>query len=340
MPIRSFYAVILLLLLTPCASADGGVELNRPVVSQYAGGDGEIWLQYSRFDPDYDFTDYANRIKSSSKITQAETYRAGINYSATDALHFRYIYEVATIDGTRTREPKNVNSRYTSHEIRSQYVFFERPQYMLALEAGYKRHDADRQRFKRFDFIATNLQVTVTPAPGQDLVTVEAKDSAWIAAVRGVWSPTPSIDFSLGVEGRFIEVQAVFNAPDPVIDSLLAKERPQTNPWRERHLVTQIAFNWYFLENWTLGLDFTNFQINRSGYDPKPTDSGDVEYESSQQLDGYLFWNFLKNYSIYAHGTANSHFILGNLPLAYNSRTNHKFKHPFGMLSVGLSAGF
>jgi hypothetical protein len=81
----------------------------------------------------------------------------------------------------------------------------------------------------------------------------------------------------------------------------------------------------------------THYQIRRSGYIPK---AGKMDYNRNMFLDGYLFWNMYENLSVYAHGTASLRYLLGDVPLIYNTRSNHRFNNPYGFASLGMAYQF
>jgi len=119
-----------------------------------------------------------------------------------------------------------------------------------------------------------------------------------------------------------------------LVQSLLTPTAPQSTPWDETHALFQIALDWQPLKPLSLSLDYTHYQISRSNYTPR---SGKTDYTAQDQLDAYLSWHIDDHWSIYGHGRVYSHFVLGDVPMSYNQRVNHRFKDPFGFISVGLN---
>lgn len=309
-------------------------DLDRPVVGGLVSGQFNVWGQYDAFRPGLNLVNY--QPSTTSTLDKVDNLHIGAGLGLGSGFQLRYAYEVSKQNATRLTEPKKIDSSIQGHDIRLQYKLDDRGSVKLALEGGYRSHKADPQNIYRYSGI------NVIPAPGQALVTINADDHAWIGAIRGELKSAPTLKFIGGLEARRVTVKVLFDSYDPLIkqNPTFIADAPQTSPWSENHWIAQAGVQWIPLPRWNVALHFNHYQIARSGYIPKPTGPTDVEYKSANQLDGYLFWNPTHSLTLYTHARVSDRFMLGEMPLLYNSRTNQQFNKPFGLVSVGASYAF
>ncbi|MDX8378092.1 MAG: hypothetical protein R8L53_08735 [Mariprofundales bacterium] len=317
------------------AGVRGGPELNRDLVMVQPDGDWAFWGQYDAFSPSLDLFGYGNKLSpTAAKLDKLSAYKFGTSYAINSRLHLRYQYSKSTLQVTRSREPKQLESLYTGHDLRLQYIFNQGDIYDIAIEAGYRSHKSDPTKMFIYETTIGGSNITVTPAPGKALLTITAEDKAKILALRASYYASHKLRLIVGVERRMVTIKANATTYDPWIRTIMINELPQATPWTEEHTIWNFGVDWLPIPRWNLALHLTRLSITRKDYIAR---RGKQDYYSTYQLDGYVFYHINHRFTLYAHGMANKHFVLGELPLAYNSRVNHQFQHPFGYVSLGLA---
>lgn len=324
--------LLLLLFITPSLSKAGTPELLRPVVSELEGHAVEVWFQQDYSTPSVDFMNYANKSGTTSKLTRYSDSKLGFRYAISDDLNIRYQVGYGLQDISRKRKPKSIKTSNYSHDLKFQCIVYRQQQLRLAIEAGYRAHKAKDANF--YDYQQGIFTLT---RGGLPLLTINSKDNGWNVALRGSVHFSQNWTLHTGFEMRKITIHATMLSQDSLVQSLLASTAPQSTPWDETHLLLQMALNWHASENINLAMDLIRYQINRSGYQPNPKK---VDYNTQNQLDGYLTWDFNKSFTVYAHGRVSSNFLLGDIPMSYNRRVNHTFKNPYGFISMGMNISF
>jgi len=316
-------------------------EMERPMISALQQGDFDLWGQYDYLSSGLDVLNYAGKLNSSTKLDSFQNIRLGLKYAAIERLTLSYRYLSSDQNVTRLLEPKNINSRLTGHDARLQYTFYRSDKLQVAAEAGFRSHHARQLDFHRFDASVGGTPISVASVPGQPPVfSLTAADRSWLGAIRGATVLGRHLRLDVGIELRRNVVRANLtsvNLADPVIGPALLNEAPQNAPWKEQQAMLQMGMTWAPVRWLGLSADYTYYRIRRSGYIPK---AGKLDYNTNHQVDAYIFWHVNEKFSIYGHGRATNRFILGEMPLAYNTRVNHRFKDMFGYLSAGASWRF
>jgi len=339
-PPAVYMLVVLAVLWMPDAlraASMGGPELDRPLVSTLGRYGLELWGQYDYFSPSLDVLNYLDKQSpGAARIDTQKTMLVGVKFALTDRLNASYGYQHLGQDISRSKEPKSIQNALNAHFARAQYIFYEGDGYDIAIEAGYNRHLARPLDFLRYD----TGNVSVVSLNGQPVVSITGKDSAWIGALRGAYYLDDQWRVTLGFEARRVTVETRLDSSlidDPVVGPSLKAERPQTTPWHENHLLLQLGLDWRVFRFLGLAAHYTHYEVRRNGYIPK---AGKTDFNNNDQLDGYLFWHVTDDISVYGHGRLSRRFVLGDLPLSYNTRTNHRFKDPFGFVSFGAAWTF
>jgi len=305
-------------------------ELQRPVASAIEKNGLELWTQFDYFSPSLDFTNYAQKASRTSSLDRYSIETLGIHYGISKSFNIRYVFGLSQQRASRNTEPKQINTDSYSHDIRLQDRLHEEHGLRIAAEVGYLAH-----RAKPIDFYAFQIAGFTFRRVGSPFATLTANDHAWLAALRSSWKLDHHVRLHLAAEARKYRVRAQMLSNDALINAFLKPPiTPQTSPWNETHILLQAGLDWQFSHAFSLAADYAHTNISRSGYQPV---SGKPDYTSQDQLDGYLFWEFAKGWKIYGHGRLYRHFILGDVPMTYNQRSNHLFKNPFGMISAGIS---
>jgi len=187
------------------------------------------------------------------------------------------------------------------------------------------------------------------------LINATPKDEGVGIGLNGAWYPDPDYRITLGSELRYVQLEPNYGVnPDllqllemydslgltylgDVDSSVIHAQLPQEEGWDETHLLFSVGMDWSYYEDLSVAAQYTYYGISRSGYQ---STKGKVEptvadQTTNHQLDGWLFIKPEKDITLYLHGRAYSNFLLGDRPLLYNARVNHKFTDPYGFVSVG-----
>jgi len=314
-------------------SAEAVQELERPIVSVLSAQDGELYLQGDYVSSSLDFANYASKAPGSAKLDHYKTVTAGVRYAVTDALNVSYRASYNDQLALRTTEPKRVPSRIVGHDARLQYIFYQGRKLRAAVDVGYLLHQAKDKAFYRYDFGT----LTVTRTGGRPLFTVSAKDSAWMGALRTSYIVNDRWRVHLGAELRRYDISIKMDSDAPTIRALLASEAPQLTPWVEYHAFMQLGVDWRPFKSVTMSVDYAHINIQRQGYIARVSKP---DVNAVNRIDAYLFWDLFSKVTLYGHGRITDKFLLGDMPLLYNTRSNHKFNNAFGYVSAGLSWNF
>ena len=122
----------------------------------------------------------------------------------------------------------------------------------------------------------------------------------------------------------------------------LDRQTPQANPWDENHLLLSAGTDWWPYDDLGYAFEYTYYTIRRSNYQ---SEQGKInlsvpDQTTNHQLDGWIFLKPTPDLTLYLHGRAYSNFLLGDRPLLYNARVNHRFDDPYGYLSAGVAWQF
>lgn len=120
--------------------------------------------------------------------------------------------------------------------------------------------------------------------------------------------------------------------------SQLNQQIPQENPWDEHHLLLSTSFDWWPYDDLGWAAEYTWYQISRSNYNSQQgkINRSIPDQSSNHQIDGWMFVKPTPDLTLYLHGRVYSNFLLGDRPLLYNARVNHRFDDPFGYISAGI----
>ena len=328
----SLYFISFLLLLPPSVFALAQIPtLNRPVPYEGQWGDFELWGQFDFSGKNLDFSGITDKANT-SYIDKHSNYLGGLNLGIYKGLQLRYQYLFSEQFAVRPVDPTEINTQYDGHDIRLHYSWDFSPSWLLNVQTGFRNHKIKPFGFQKYQVGNSSIE----SLDGTDVISIGSTDTAYLIGTSLTKSFNENIQITLGLEGRFIEVNANFTSPaldDRLIARLLKNEIPQQTPWQEQHLLITTAFEWHIWKPISVAMDFKHYQIWRKNYQPQ---AGKQDYNNNQQFDFYLFANVYKGLTFYGHAQIMTHYLLGEIPLTYNTRTNHRFNQPYGFLSGGL----
>ncbi|NOQ16428.1 MAG: hypothetical protein GQ581_05170 [Methyloprofundus sp.] len=333
------YSSVIILLSGSFAFADERFSvLNRPVPYQGQWGDAELWGQVDYAGKDLDFVGVSDEA-GSAYIDSHINYFVGLNLGLYKGLSLRYNYLYSDQKAVRSSAPKEVNVQYDGHDIRLEYAWDFKPSWTLTGQVGFRNHKISPSSMEY------NVQL-----PDMHISSVIDIDSSDMGALLGVNLSKSfskgTVRLSAGLEARFIEVDARIT-PDsslrsdswlgPIVIPEIEKRLPQQIPWQEQHLIASATFEWQMWRYVGIAMDFKHYQIWRENYQAQ---AGKQDYNSNQQFDFYLFGHVYEGLTLYGHAQIMTHYLLGEVPLTYNTTTNHKFDKAYGFVSGGLSYSF
>ncbi|RMH59521.1 MAG: hypothetical protein D6678_07530 [Zetaproteobacteria bacterium] len=330
---RGFWQAILLFacLLLPYAGV--AAEMGRPIISTLKEGQGALYLQGNYMSSALDLLNYAAKTPGSAHLDHFTRMRLGTRIAVDKNVNLGY--EASWIDqlAIRSTEPVRVPTTIFGQKVVAQYIMPITPSTQASVETGYIAHKTRSQSVYRMDVNGVRLSM----ANGQPLFTASAYDKGWFLAVRGRWAPHRDWSIHAGGELRRYTVASSMRAGHTLINSILQAQAPQQTPWHEYHAWLQTSVDWRITQSCQLALDYGHVHIKRNGYIAAP---GKRDLNDADRVDGYLIWSWKHGLAFHVHGRAQTHFLLGELPLLYNTRSNHKFTQPFGFISAGVSWRF
>jgi len=313
----------LMLASTAQAATPAVMRANHELPAQTKA---EVWVQLDMFKQSFDVINYSKRLGNTAKPSDMTMGKIGANIhlSSQWALRTEWMRGSQTI--VRSTAPTSVTAQFESATGLLQWHTESWP---LILEAGYRK-----ERFLPSGFTHYQQgQVTLTAAPGKQLITSSSQASTWLWRAAVPMKISDRLHLQVGVEYQRSTVQASYTSYDPFIVSLIAGQIPQSTPWHEEQRNLLMSLDANATDNLALGIDMAWVHIKRKGYQPR---QGFRDYTSTQMLDVWGSYDITHTLTLMMRGHANTHYLLGEMPSAYNSRINHKFKYPFGYLSLGL----
>jgi len=333
-----FYILCIALLSSTSAFAVDAIPvLNRSVPYSGQWKDVELWGQFDYSGKTLDFTGASDQA-GSSYVDSHVNYLAGLNIGLYKGLSLRYNYLYSDQDAVRSSAPTEINTQYDGHDIRLEYSWNFKPTWAVTGQVGFRNHSVFPTGFSEIE----SHGFTISRVDGSNVIDIKSTDMAAILGINLSKSFSENtVQITAGLESRFVDVDAQMTSPisdeGGFLATIINKQLPQQNPWKEQHLIATAALEWQMWEYVSVAMDFKHYQIWRDNYQPK---TGKQDYNSNQQFDFYLFAHPYKGLTLYGHAQIMTRYLLGEVPLTYNTVTNHKFDNRYGFISAGLSYSF
>jgi hypothetical protein len=103
------------------------------------------------------------------------------------------------------------------------------------------------------------------------------------------------------------------------------------------HLGTSVRWQG---QRWHAGAGYEYMHLSRSDIDDILVSRGETPYKTSNVLVVEGGWKAWSSMTLFARGQLMSNQFAGEIPMAYNSVTARRFNQRYGILSLGLNAGF
>jgi len=286
----------------------------------------EAWGSMDVFDQSFDVINYTKKLGNSAKPSRMNRFNLGGNVHINDQWVIRAQLSQGQQTIVRQQQPKSIRSTFHTEQALLQWHANRFP---LVIEGGYIQNTYPASGFSSFQ----TGNVTITAAPGKQILVASSKASTWLIGASMPLQISEHARIHAGFEYQTSKVQSHYTSYDPFIQSRIGAQAPQTTPWREKQSNLFISFDYQWANSAAIGLDVKQVHIQRSQYIPR---KGFQDYNQTQIIDLWLSYDINSDLSLIFRGHANTHYILGENPAAYNRRINHKFKYPFGFLSIGL----
>jgi len=318
--------IAVLMLVTNVHVGVASPTLMRPAHVWNSASKAEVWAQMDVFKQSFDVINYAKKLGDSAKPSKMVMNKIGGNIYLDSQwlLRTEWMYGSQTI--VRATKPTSMTSNLESAIGLIQWHAVSLP---LIVEAGYKKEKFLPSGFKQYQKGSS----LITAAPGKQLITSSSQASTWLGRVSAPIDISDIFHLQLGMEYQRSTVQTSYTSYDPMIVSLISGQIPQITPWHEEQRNLLFSLDVDATENLALGMDLAWVNIKRSSYQPR---KGFRDYTSTQIVDVWASYDVTHAVTFFMRGHGNTHYLLGEMPSAYNSRINHKFKYPFGYLSAGL----
>ncbi len=312
------------------AYAEATPATDRPVViTDHAI---ELWTRYDLFTPSMDLLNYRSRFKSSTVLQQFDQWTLGINHApfATGAWRAKVFWSQQKL--SRTLQPKAINNHYRGFSLAWQQTMLSAANTQTVIEWGIGQQRSPNAFFDRYN-LSPNVEIIA--AAGKHLINISAWSQEWRLALRQRWQLSSAWTFHGGINYRQLRIQSQMDSYDPIVRASLRS--PQNEPWQEQHIGVNIDAQWHITSSWQASMGWQHIQIRRKNYRQI---SGNLDYNTQDSINAHVYYHLNQRVAVYARGQANTNFLLGVAPLAYNSRTSSRFNAPFGTLSFGGTISF
>lgn len=307
-------------------------SVDRPKLLSLNGGEYELFFMYDRFDKSW--APGSGKLgESSARLEMSATQNFGFQYAFSDGFGIRYIHTASEAKISRPTEPKELNGRYSSHDLRFQREIYGDGISRAALEAGYRSHKAASLDIYR----VTQGAWTLSRENGESLFTTNSWDVAYLVSLRFERRLTDDWRVGAGLEWRRVTAEVKVDSTlwdDSLAGSSLHAEAAKYGQWTEDDFLLDLYADWRLSERIGLAFHGTLYDIRRKDYISRPNTP---DYSRNFQLDGYLFANVSEHFDCFIHGRATSNYVLGDVPFQYNYGDQHFYKYPYGYVSFGVA---
>ena len=347
------------------SSAD--IEFKRPL-QLYKEQDVLVGAEYSHFDLDLDFLDYASNLEGRSTPERNEAIRLDLHLPLAERITLDY--QRSDNEGliTRTAQPFKTLTKGFDHQLEASYWLFRSSKYSIFLHGGLKyakQHpietdcydfagilvvggSCEEADFRLIDRDKYYLEREFVPVPvlTTDANTLGFKIGAtvtneflgmptyqYIGLEQTEINVRTSSDF-LGIDDNFLRQITIQGKKfGDLIDSVKS-ELPQNEPWVDRTLIVEAGAKRHISATFFVTGSLTHYLIFRDAY---ILGEEETEYKNNISLNLAIWFKPSESFNVYLRGEASRNNVLGFEPIAYNRKSSKYFKHPFGQLSLGFT---
>ena len=363
---RTITAVLFAFVITSSLPLSADIEFKRPL-QLYKEQEVQVGAEYSYFDLDLDFLDYASNLEGRSTPERNEAVRLDLHLPLSERITLDYQRSDNQGLVTRTAQPFKTTTKGLDHQLEATYWLFRSREYSLFIHAGIKYAKQDPVEIDCYDYdglvviggtceeadfrLLDGDKYVLTRV--RDYYPVMTTDSNALGFKLGVTLTNQLFGIStyqyLGFEQTEINVRLdsrLLDITDPFLlqvgfkgiifgDALesIRVELPQESPWLEQNFAAELGLKKELSNSFFATGSFSYIHVNRKDY---VLGESEIEYSSNSVVNMALWYQPRDAFSVYLRGEASTNNVLGLEPIAYNRKSSKYFKHPFGQLSVGF----
>ena len=360
-------ASLFAMLATPPIHSHADLEFKRPLQS-YKDQSVQLGAEYSYFDLELDFLDYASKLKGRSTPERNEALRLDVHLPIAERLSLDYQRSNNESEVSRSAQPFKTVAKGFDHQIEASYWLFRSNDFSIFIHGGLKYAKQDPVKIDCYDYeskvviggtceeadfrlldgdnyLLTRefeyfpVIVTDTNALGLKLGATFTNNFFGMSAYQYIGLEQTEVNVRLdskllNISDPFI-LQVIFQGMrfGDVLDSI-RKELPQDDPWLDRTYTVEAGVKRRLSDSIFGTGSLTHHFTTRDGYF---LGEGEVEYQNNTVINLALWYEANQKVSFYLRGEASTNNVLGFEPIAYNRKSSKYFEHPFGQLSIGFN---
>ena len=363
---RTITAVLFALTITWSLPVSADIEFKRPL-QLYKEQEVQVGAEYSYFDLDLDFLDYASNLEGRSTPERNEAVRLDLHLPLSERITLDYQRSDNQGLVTRTAQPFKTTTKGLDHQLEATYWLFRSREYSLFIHAGIKYAKQDPVEIDCYDYdglvviggtceeadfrLLDGDKYVLTRV--RDYYPVMITDSNALGFKFGATLTNQLFGMStyqyLGFEQTEINVRfdsKLLDITDPFLlqvgfkgivfgDALesIRGELPQESPWLDQIFTAELGMKKELSDSFFATGSFSHIHVNRKQY---ILGESEIEYSNNSVVNMALWYQPRDAFSVYLRGEASTNNVLGLESIAYNRKSSKYFKHPFGQLSVGF----
>ena len=362
--------VLLTVMLDSPFHSSADIEFKRPL-QLYKEQDIQVGAEYSYFDLDLDFLDYASNLEGRSTPERNEAIRSDLHLPLAERITLDY--QRSDNEGliSRTAQPFKTLTKGFDHQLVATYWLFRSNVYSIFLHAGLKYAKQDPVILDCYDYDGivviggTCEEADFRLLDGDkylrtrefEYFPVMETDANTLGFKLGATLTNQLFGMStyqyLGFEQTEVNVRLkseLLDITDPfllqvefqgltfgdVLNSI-RKELPQDEPWLDRTFTLEAGAKRPINSTFFVTGGLTHHVVSRGSY---ILGEQETDYKNNTVLNLAIWFEPSDIFSVYLRGEASTNNVLGFEPIAYNRKSSKYFKHPFGQLSLGFTIKF
>ena len=360
-------ALLLTAMLASSFHSSADMEFKRPL-QLYKEQDILVGGEYSYFDLDLDFLDYANNLEGRSTPERNEAIRLDLHLPLTERITLNY--QKSDNEGliSRTAQPFKTLTKGFDHQLDATYWLFRSNNYSVFLHAGLKYEKQEPVKLDCYDYdgmviiggtceeadfrlidgdkYLTTREFEYFPVMETDANTLGFKVGATLTnQLFGTYTYQ-----YFGFEQTEVNVRLrseLLEITDPFLlqvelqglrfgDDLesIRSELPQDEPWLDKTIILEAGARKPMNDIFFATGSLTYYMVSRDSYD---LGEQETEYKNNTVLNLAIWFEPSDTFRVYLRGEASTNNVLGFQPIAYNQKSSKYFKYPFGQLSAGFT---
>ena len=364
---KTIKAVFFAFAITSSLPVSADIEFKRSL-QLYKEQDVLVGAEYSYFDLDLDFLDYASNLEGRSTPERNEAIRLDIHLPLAERITLDY--QRSDNEGliSRTAQPFKTLTKGFDHQLDATYWLFRSNNYSIFLHAGLKYAKQDPVKLDCYDYDGVVViggtcdeadfrlldgdkylrtrEFEYFPVMETDANTLGFKLGATLTNNVFGMATYQYLGFKqTEVNVRLRSALLAINDPfllqvefqgltfGDVLNSI-RKELPQDEPWLERTFTVEAGAKRPINSTFFVTGSLAHYVISRESY---VLGEQETDYKNNTVLNLAIWFEPSDTFGVYLRGEASTNNVLGFEPIAYNRKSSKYFNHPFGQLSAGFT---